>query len=337
MLHSAHVIFTWDLDKTYLRSEFGSWRALVRAAFEKAEAKRSVPGAPALLREVARLEGARVHFVSGSPRQMRRVIERKLRLDGVRCDRLVLKPNLSNVLRGRFRAVREQIGFKLPALLMARAAAGAEAEFLFGDDAESDAYIYSLYADAIAGRVEKETLAHVGEAARLYPEDLERLLAAFSAAPRADAVRRVFIHLETYSPPGRYDRYGRRLVPVYNFFQAAVVLFEDGAIDADAVVRVGADMLAAGGYEFPALVNSLQDLYRRGFVRVEAARALGEAALRAGDHLAGLASPAAVVAAFDARLREVLRAPAPWPEAPFAPDIAYVPSLGRERPEPPGL
>jgi phosphoribosylamine--glycine ligase len=43
-------------------------------------------------------------------------------------------------------------------------------ETLFGDDAEVDALVYSIYADAIAGRLHSEELARVLEAAGGYPE-----------------------------------------------------------------------------------------------------------------------------------------------------------------------
>src|SRR5260370_28293128 len=63
----------------------------------------------------------RVHILSGSPEQMRRRLEDKLRLDGISWDSFTLKPNLKNVLKLRFRALRDQLGYKLPALLHARA------------------------------------------------------------------------------------------------------------------------------------------------------------------------------------------------------------------------
>src|SRR5882757_3587258 len=150
----------WDLDKTYLRTEFDTLRDLVRTALERPDQKRTVPGAAALLREIG-ATGASIHILSGSPEQMRTRLEEKLRLDGARWDTLTLKPNLRNLLRLRFRAVKEQLGYKLPALLAARFALNAERdesglpvrEVLVGDDAESDAFVYSLYADVVAGAV----------------------------------------------------------------------------------------------------------------------------------------------------------------------------------------
>ena len=75
-------IARWDLDKTYLRTEFDSLRDLVRTAFERPDQKRTNPGAATLLREMVR-SNVSVHILSGSPEQMRRRLEDKLRLDGV--------------------------------------------------------------------------------------------------------------------------------------------------------------------------------------------------------------------------------------------------------------
>src|SRR6516165_210674 len=154
----------WDLDKTYLRTEFDTLRDLVKTALERPDQKLTNPGASTLLREMVRA-GISVHILSGSPEQMRRRLEDKLRLDGITWDSFTLKPNLQNVLRLRFRAIRDQLGYKLPALLHARSlvdeGAAACKETLFGDDAEGDAFVYSLYADYLAGRVSDDTLLEV--------------------------------------------------------------------------------------------------------------------------------------------------------------------------------
>src|SRR5262249_46015415 len=112
-------IARWDLDKTYLRTDFDTVRDLVRTAVERPDQKRTVPGAATLMRELGRA-GAEVHILSGSPEQLRSRIEQKLRLDGARWASLTLKPNLTNILRLRFRALPGQLGYKLPALLRRR-------------------------------------------------------------------------------------------------------------------------------------------------------------------------------------------------------------------------
>ncbi len=64
-------IARWDLDKTYLRTEFDTIRDLVKTALERPDEKRTNPGASTLLREMVRA-GVSVHILSGSPEQMRR-------------------------------------------------------------------------------------------------------------------------------------------------------------------------------------------------------------------------------------------------------------------------
>lgn len=268
-------IFRWDLDKTYLRTDFDSLRALFRTAIERASDKQAVPGAAALLRELhaAGPDGAhRICFVSGSPRQMRKVLTEKLRLDGVEFDEFILKPNLSNLLRGRFRALREQVGYKLPALLAGRHGVGPEVgETLFGDDAESDAIIYSLYADLMSGYVTYEHLERMLKSSRVYPDDQKRTLGLLRGVTRTDGVRRILILLDRHSPPAKFDAFGARLVPVFNYFQAALVLCQDGTLDCGAVLRVAETMVSRFDYAPDALVNSAQDLLRRGRLRPETA------------------------------------------------------------------
>src|SRR5262249_3822994 len=68
MIAPKHI-FRWDLDKTYLRTDFDSFRGLIKAAMEKPAEKRAVPGAPALLRALRAAGGAdhRICIITGSP------------------------------------------------------------------------------------------------------------------------------------------------------------------------------------------------------------------------------------------------------------------------------
>jgi hypothetical protein len=164
---NAPVIFRWDLDKTYLLSEFESLREMMRIPFERAEDKVAAPGVAALIRglrttALGRGRGVRVYFLSASPPQIGRAIRRKLELDGILYDGIVFKDQLQRLFRGKFRHLREQVGYKLTELLKARRAEPAAArEYLFGDDWESDPLIYSLYADVVAGRVAPAALAEL--------------------------------------------------------------------------------------------------------------------------------------------------------------------------------
>jgi len=261
------IVYRWDLDKTYLRTEFDTLRDLVRTAFEPASRKRAYPGASTLLREIRATDPAAIFILSGSPEQMRSVLEAKLRLDGIRWDGFTLKPSLRNLVRGKFRFLRDQLSYKLTALLRSRTNVSPDTdEILFGDDAEGDAFIYSLYADIAAGRVSQELLMKVAEAAEVYPNDIPQLVRIAARVPRGDTVRRIFIHLERVSSTAGFGDFGRRVCPFYNYFQPALVLLEDGALDAQAVLRVGADLVVAHTFNPEVLVASFDDLCRRGYL-----------------------------------------------------------------------
>lgn len=260
-------IARWDLDKTYLRTEFDTVRDLVKTALERADEKRSHPGAAALLRELqsARVE---VHILSGSPEQMRRRLTAKLQLDGIRFASLTLKPNLENLLKLRFRSIRGQLGYKLPALLRMRAGIEADVhETLVGDDAEADAFIYALYAAFCAGEVDASLLERVMLRDRCHHEEIEVALHAAHDVEHAKVVDRILIHLDKQTPPGDFGVFGQSLVPFYNYFQAALVLHEDARITADAVLRVGTDLVLQHRFDGDALVRSYLELSRRGHLR----------------------------------------------------------------------
>lgn len=285
-------IYRWDLDKTYLATDFHSIRGLIRSATEPAHAKRNVPGSAALVRALASRGNSRIVVVSGSPTQMREVLAEKLRLDGVRYDELHLKDNVGNLKRGRIRAIRGQFGYKLPILLRGRVGVGpAVLETLFGDDAEIDALVYSVFADAVAGKVRPIQLSRIMEASGAYADDIAAALDALAKIAPADVVDRVFIHLERGHPPARFAALGTRVVPVFSWFQAALVLFERGDLDAGSVLEVLREVLDGVQGRPDAIANLAQDIVRRGFVGSEVVdRVLDGATDRSFDAVLRLAS-----------------------------------------------
>lgn len=307
-------IYRWDLDKTYLQTDFDTLRDLLRTALQKAHEKVAVPGASALIRELAANGDSRLCIVSGSPRQLRAVLEEKLKLDGVRWDELVLKDNVGNLLRGRFRALRGQLGYKLPVLLESRASAPVEAEeVLFGDDAEADAFIYSLYADMVAGRVDERVLTQVLEAGAVYPDDAQRVFTAWKRIPVADPVRRIFIHLDRLTPPARFASYGPRVVPIFNYFQAALVLMADGHLGAHQVIKIAVEMVQTAGHNIITLSNSFQDLMRRGLPLQQVAVVLAQTLERPDGIIQAIRPVPDILAAFSKRLAALGTPPPPPP------------------------
>ncbi len=306
---STGRIYRWDLDKTYLRTDFDTIKGLLKAAMEAAVSKENVPGTGALLRELRRGksdgEKHRIFFISGSPSQMRRVLEQKLSLDGVEWDGFVLKPNLQNLLRGRFRAIRDQVGYKLPILLETRVNFELPSpEVLFGDDAEWDAFIYSLYGDVLAGHVERVDLDKTLQLGKVYAEDRERIFNAIEKIPPYNAVRRIFINLDRRTPPSQLASYGERVVPIYNYFQAALVLGEQGDLDPDAVIRVALEMVNRYRYSVDQLSNSYQELIRRGVIAGKIGLQLEEG-LRAYQPSMGEPSAEEVLHSFRRRIRAI--------------------------------
>jgi len=260
-------VYRWDLDKTYLQTDFDSLRGLVRSATEPASAKRSVPGARAIMRGLSASSTARIYIVSGSPTQMRAVLEEKLRLDGVRWDHLTLKDNLSNLKRGRFRAIRDQLGYKLPVLLATRVGLGRGVrETCFGDDAEIDAVVYSAYADAVAGRLGPAEVSRLMEAAGAYPDQVQVALTALARVAVGDVVERIFIRLERRVPGSSFAPLGPRVVPVHSWWQAALCLLHDGHLQPEDVGAV-LDAVRSEAERDPfALAGLTQDIVRRGYV-----------------------------------------------------------------------
>ena len=77
-------------------------------------------------------------------------------------------------MRLRWRALRDQLGYKLPILLSTRARDQASFtdqlvnEILVGDDAEADAFVYSLYADVVSGKVDARLLRRILDTGHVY-------------------------------------------------------------------------------------------------------------------------------------------------------------------------
>jgi hypothetical protein len=326
----TRLVYRWDLDKTYLRTEFDTVRDLLKTAFETAADKKTVPGAAALLREIRGSEPAGIYIVSGSPTQLRKVLEAKLRLDGIHWDNFVLKPQLGNILRGRFRFVKDQVGYKLAALLDTRAALRSDTlEYCFGDDAEADAFIYSMYADLCGGTVETPILMKVLEAAGVYRDVIPRVVRLAERVPRGGGAIRIFIHLDRVSSPAAFDEYGPRVCPFFNYFQPACVLVEHGVLSPLAALRVATDLIVHHGFTADALVASYLDMVRRGHLGRAAADAFARGVDEHDDAVLGPTTP--ILRAFASSLERACPKDIPAIPTPPATPIDWVQLFGRDR------
>ncbi|MCX6127595.1 MAG: DUF2183 domain-containing protein [Proteobacteria bacterium] len=173
-----------DVDKTYIETKFESAVGMIKIAFEDADAKITVQGAPLALftaRWGAYYNGPGdalgprpLHFLSASPPQLRRVIRDKLAKDGLDWTSDTFKNQSYNIKMGRLKLLKQHVAYKSATILNIVAKASPSAQFiLIGDNAELDAFIYvgvkmllsgelspGAYRDYLAlGKVDEEILS----------------------------------------------------------------------------------------------------------------------------------------------------------------------------------
>jgi hypothetical protein len=239
-------VLVFDIDKTYLDTSFSSFRGLIAIPLEFAIDKSSLPGAVHLIRALRHGPGPTaaitpLYFVSGSPPQLRKVIEQKMTLDGVHFDGITFKDQWGLLRAGRPRDIRAQVGYKLQALLLYRRELPDGARYLmFGDDVEEDAESFLLFGEICAG-LRDHALEKRLESHRVSRADIHEIVRIASTIPiTEDPVERVFIIL-TRTEPSRYAALDR-VVAARSYLQAALVLVEMGKIQPEAISAVARDL-----------------------------------------------------------------------------------------------
>ena len=265
------TIFTFDLDKTYLATEFENFRKLVKIPFEKANQKKNVPGTASLVRELNKTN-APIFFISGSPKGMRNVIEEKLHLDRIQFSGLLLKDYGAAIKKMKIGKILDKIGYKLAALLYARMTYPNKAnEVLFGDDSEYDATIYSLYSDVISGKLQDFQVLSILKRWGVYPEEfnlIREYLIRFNKMfknPKFE-VSKIFIHLETKTSPQDHMTLSNKVTPTYNYFQTALMLYEMKHINRQGLFRVISNLTKKYHFKINSFIFSVQDLFSRGLL-----------------------------------------------------------------------
>jgi hypothetical protein len=267
-------VFVWDLDRTYLKTEFESFRGLVRTALEKARDKLAYPGVATLLRALRRDARGQVHptyFVSASPPQLRDVIREKFELDGVEVDGIYFKDNLRNLRPGRTERLREQIGYKLLALLDLRRRLPAGAvETLFGDDTETDPRAYTFYSDIIERKRTGRTLVSELQRHGVFRDEAVRIAWRARRQPARPGVDTVFIQAHRTVDLESLASIDSCIVPTRNYFQTALALAARGRVGLETVAAI-ADELLTDGSSTSDLERWFADLQDRGVLDRETA------------------------------------------------------------------
>jgi hypothetical protein len=286
----AGPVYIWDLDKTYLQTHSDTLRELVRTALEKARDKLAYPGVATLMRALRRGADGQVHptyFVSASPPQLRDVISEKLAMDGVDTDGIYFKDNLRNLRPGRTERLREQIGYKLLALLDLRQRLPAGGvETLFGDDAETDPRSYALFSDIIERRRAGRGLIAELTDRGVFRDEAVRIAWRARRVPARPGVDSVYIQVHRTVELESLVQIDPRIVPTRNYFQTALALYGRRQLGLETAAAIG-DELRSEGVSLGDLDRSFADLVERRLLR-------GELAERARTRLVGyqILSPA---------------------------------------------
>lgn len=269
--YSGTVVIS-DIDKTYLATQIESIGGLLKTAFETAEAKDTIPGFSIVLRALRRGGAAEpqkvpLFFVSASPPQMRGTLQSKMEIDGVEHNGIIFKDQLTHVRNRAFGKLREQIGYKLEALLFLWAQLPSGVRLvLFGDDSESDPAIYTLFGDVLAGKVRGPLLADILDFLGVFPEESRRIqkLAAGLEGNSFEPVDYAFINIVSGNNPAELNRFGSRLYATDNSLQVGVTLFENALIRERAVRSIGKELVLHYDFGQQQLLESLHQGVARG-------------------------------------------------------------------------
>ncbi|NOZ85753.1 MAG: Rrf2 family transcriptional regulator [Deltaproteobacteria bacterium] len=247
-------VFIWDVDKTYLDSHFSSALDLASFLVEFAVDKQALPGAVPLLHAIRRGAGkgyneTPLYFVSASPPQLKAVIERKMLIDGIEYDGIAFKDQLGHVKKLHLKKLKMHLAYKLAALLeYNRDLPAGSGWYLFGDDAEDDAEIYSLFASIISRELPLPGLVRKLEQYNLSSCEIEELLGLARDAQSGpiSLVQGIFIRLTKKHEYGDLTAPGENHFLCRDFLQAALVLAQLGKIQRGALVPVASQVAAAG-------------------------------------------------------------------------------------------
>lgn len=268
----AREVFVWDLDKTYLDTQFESPVALIKTALEKAFQKKNVPGTATLVRALRNsLRGDQessldfpIYFITASPPQLEPRIHQKLNLDGIYPFGIFFKDNLRNLKPSRLWRLTQQVGYKVQALLQMRKRLGERVrQVMWGDDSESDAVIYSLYSDICARRLRDGRLEQILRSYRVTGEQTEIIMRLQNDVPEQDPIEKIYINLADDTDAEYYSKFGRRVLPTRNTFQVALDLCQDQRLAEDQVLKVGQDLMLNYNFTTEELQQSLLELIQR--------------------------------------------------------------------------
>ncbi len=271
----AGPVFVWDVDKTYLDTDFKSLLGLLRIPLEMAIDKTIIPGTAATLRECRRGAGERpehtpIFFVSASPPQLAGVIRKKMLLDGLQPDGFLFKDQLTLALRGRFRELKFQVEYKLTAHWSLVAELPPSARLVVvGDDWESDAQVFHMLDASLSGRLTGPKLASALEDAGVRHASIWPMVELAKKAVGRAQVALACVILTRGRDPSFVEPYRPPVHAARESLQASALFANAGLISAGGVARVAWRLRADWGWSTDQVDASLLDASERGLVSRE--------------------------------------------------------------------
>jgi len=265
-------IFIWDVDKTYLDTDFKSIWGLLRIPLEMAIDKRIIPGTAATLQECRRGPGERpiqtpIFFVSASPPQLAGVIRKKMLLDGLQPDGFLFKDQLQLALHGRFRELKFQVEYKLTAhwSLITELPPGARL-VVVGDDWESDGHVFHLLDATQRGDLAGDDLATALRDAGVDHGSIDAMVDLAAKATGRAQVELACVLLTKGRDPSYFDPYRPIVHAAREALQAAALFADHGLVSPGGVARVAWRLRADWGWTADQVESSLTDLTTRALV-----------------------------------------------------------------------
>lgn len=275
LIHTEHLIsepqakiqIICDIDKTYIETRFETAMAILKIAFENAEQKVTVSGAPIALlaarwgnyfKQEMRTEPYSIHFLSASPPQLRRVIRSKLAIDGLDWTSDTFKNQAYNIRSRKLRFLKQHAAYKTATILKQMSRAPKDARFiLIGDNAELDAFIYlgvqlfvekklslSGYREYLSfGGVNDEVLPTLEPYLQLQKEDISVAGILIRKAPRYELVE---------APP-----LTALVLPFDHYFEVILHFHAWGLVDDSMVFPIARQLHNEYGYTREEVVSAL--------------------------------------------------------------------------------
>ena len=79
-------------------------------------------------------------------------------------------------------------------------------------------------------------------------------------------MHKIFIHLETTKRPSYFSTLSPLIIPTYNYFQTAFLLYQDGYITNQGLLSIIDELTTSYHFTLSTLIASTRDLVQRGLI-----------------------------------------------------------------------